>query len=434
MTPGHPVEQLFEPEQFAHTDFGRKTADFRHKAALLGLDKPAFYLSIRSRALPDTIYKIFPPDYQEQVIALTEQSGRADLSIDWLNACRSAALVLDTAVSATAPPIEFYQNLSSITLASDMQWIDTMMQQTGALAQQHPFTAQQFTQLNQSWQMLATTPSRGNIWAQFPKVIWNGSQNQYHQWLTQLLKGDFGKSYKNRLPVSALLSMRLKRTMIIGTMSILLALLIGIPLGVIAARSKKTLERSTSIKIALFLYSIPVFWLGSLLILMFATPFAGMHLFRFGCGNATETSIFLWLAQAGPCLILPILCLGVHLGIGFFIQMRSSMAEVLQMEYIRTARAKGLTEGQVFWRHAFPNALFPLVTSLGGVFAFIVAGSVVIEYLFDIPGLGTALHEAFFTRDYPVLFAILLLYSIAIVLGNLLSDLLYAWIDPRVRL
>lgn len=109
------------------------------------------------------------------------------------------------------------------------------------------------------------------------------------------------------------------------------------------------------------------------------------------------------------------------------------MAEVLQRDFIRTARLKGLPPREILWKHAFPNATFPLITSFSGLLTHLVAGSVVIEHLFNIKGMGSELVEAHAFRDFPVLFAILMLYALTIVVGNLLADLLYAWVDPRVR-
>ena len=432
LTPVHPVEQLFQSEQIPQTDYARRAADFSQKAHLLGLDKPAFYFSIQAKAYPDTLYKVFPSEYKEQLIRFIDQTADAQASSQWLNACLNAqselALMPDSLRSDA-----FNSELSSAAQSTDLVQIQKSIYVLDSIVQQNELLHTVYTPVQTAWQAIASAASQQTVTDRLPRFVWHGLQNRYHAWFKAFCTGDFGLSYKNRRPVRELLTMRLKRTASMGLMSILLAFGIGIPLGVITARSNQQIFQSTLVKSALFIYAIPVFWLGSLFILFFATPFAHMQIFRFGCGTTTSPTLFEWLSDSASCLVLPIICMSLHIGVGIFLQMRTSMADVLKQDYIRTARVKGLTESQVVWRHAFPNAIFPIITMLGGVFAFIVAGSVVIEYLFDIPGMGSALIEAYSSRDYPVLFAILMLFAITIVIGNLIADLLYAWLDPRVR-
>ncbi len=140
-----------------------------------------------------------------------------------------------------------------------------------------------------------------------------------------------------------------------------------------------------------------------------------------------------WLVQHAGKLVLPVLTLLVHILAILTLQMRSSMLEVLDQDYIKTARAKGLSERAVHGKHAFKNALFPLITIFGGVFPVIFAGSLVIEYLFNYPGMGTKTQSAFMNQDYPILYTILMIAAVLTILGSLVADLLYAWVDPRVR-
>ncbi len=426
-TPVHPVERLFEQEQFGKQEYHLRAADFRTKAAMLGLDKPIFYFAVQPAYYPDTTYRIFPPELREQICTLADQTAQAGVAADWFSLVHTAdAALSDSSDQATR------NALSALATETDLSAIGQLLQ-NWQIAPTSESLALKNT-LQSAYLNLQQTASASKWYQRLPKLSWYGMDNQYHHWLGRVLSGDFGKSFKNRLPVSDVLSMRLKRSVAIGSISILLAFLVAVPLGAMSMHTPASgLERGIGVRTALFLYAIPVFWLGSLLILCFATPFFGLQLFRFGCGSASNTSIWVWLSESASCLVLPVVTMSVHLATAIYLQMRTAMHEVMQKEYIRTARLKGLTERQVLWRHAVPNALFPIITMLGGVFSFVVAGSVVIEYLFDIPGMGAAFVDAFSSRDYPVLFAILMLYAAAIVLGNLFADVLYALFDPRVR-
>jgi peptide/nickel transport system permease protein len=428
-TPVHPVERLFEQEQFGQSQYHNRTLDFKQKAALLGLDQPLFYCSISPRSYPDTTYKIFPPEFKAQFCAITDQIANADATMHWLNRVR--ALDQQVAESNTTD-VHAKAIVSSLAIQSDLKQITQTLKDWPTNSD---LTINQIQKtLQDELQLLEEAKARSNIFDRFPKLQWHGSENQYHKWFIGLLKGDLGRSFKNRLPVSQILGMRIKRSVVIGSLSLFFAFSLAILAAVIAeSKNKKAIQYSKQVKSALLIYAIPVFWLGSLLILSFATPFFGLQIFRYGCNSSTTNSIGHWVFENASCLVLPIVTMSIHLTAAIYLQMRSSMHEVMQKDYIRTARLKGLSNTQVIWRHAFPNALFPIITMLGGIFTFMVAGSVVVEHLFDIPGMGSAFIDAYSGRDYPILFAILMLYAAAIVLGNLLADILYALLDPRVK-
>ncbi len=183
------------------------------------------------------------------------------------------------------------------------------------------------------------------------------------------------------------------------------------------------------------LYSLPVFWIATLLQVFFTTPEYGMDWFpTAGLSELPPTAPF-WerLLDQTAHIFLPVVCL-TYGSLAFISrQMRGGMLQVLDQDYIRTARAKGLPERRVIWRHAFRNALFPIITLIGSVFPSILAGSVVIEVIFGIPGMGKLTVDAIFARDWPVVFAVLMMASVLTVAGLLVSDMLYAWADPRVR-
>ncbi|MCB0637550.1 MAG: ABC transporter permease, partial [Lewinella sp.] len=268
-----------------------------------------------------------------------------------------------------------------------------------------------------------------------PGWQWYGADNQYHRWLSGMLHGDFGHSLRDQRPVAVRIGEAVRWTLQINGLAILFAYLLSIPLGVYAAAYVgRRFDRITSFVLFL-LYSLPSFWVASLLILFLTTP-EWLDIFpSMGVGEVgPEVGWWQRLSVRASHLFLPIFCL-TYGSLAFISrQVRGSMIEVLGSDYIRTARAKGLSEGRVLWRHAFRNGLFPLITMFAGVLPAALAGSVVIEVIFNIPGMGRLTVDSILTKDWPVVYALLLLAGTLTLVGILLADLLYAWADPRVRL
>lgn len=229
---------------------------------------------------------------------------------------------------------------------------------------------------------------------------------------------------------------RLLITLSLNGMAILLAYLIGVPLGVFMARhDQRPADRWTRAAL-LFLYAMPIMWLGGMLTLLLSRPDTGLHLID---GLNAEPWLMSnktfgrWFADNFQKFILPVLTLTLHTLAIIALQMRGGILEVVQQDFIRTARAKGLNERLVFWRHAFRNGLFPIITVFASFFPSIFSGSLVVEYLFDFPGMGIKMESAFANHDYPVLFAMVMFVSALTIIGSLIADMLYAWVDPRVR-
>jgi len=241
---------------------------------------------------------------------------------------------------------------------------------------------------------------------------------QYADYLSGLVRFDLGHSLHSKQPVSTLLLERLPATLELSLAAFLLAVLIAFPLGVLAATRSGTPWDSSAMMISLLGVSIPNFWLGPMLILLFSlwlglTPVSGME-------------------QPGS-LVLPAVTLGVSLAAILARMVRSSLLEVLNEDYIRTARAKGVSEAVVVWRHALANALLPVITLLGLQFGALLAGSVITEKVFSWPGVGLLLIDAIQQRDYPVVQGAVLLIAVSYLVVNRLTDLLYRAVDPRIK-
>ena len=241
---------------------------------------------------------------------------------------------------------------------------------------------------------------------------------QYLRFAANAARGDFGVSIQSRHPVRDLLLQRLTFTLQLSLASILVASAVGLLAGVVSSTRPYSLFDAASMLGALFGISMPIFWLGLLLILVFAVR---LH----------------WLPSGGTGtllhLILPAIALGGASAAVIARMTRASMLEVVQQDYIRTARAKGHREGVVILRHALKNAMIPILTVFGLEFGSMLGGAVLTETVFSLPGIGRLLVEGIFARDYPVVQGAMILVGTTFVLVNLLTDVAYAFFDPRIR-
>lgn len=241
---------------------------------------------------------------------------------------------------------------------------------------------------------------------------------QYLEYLQRLARLDLGLSFQDRRPVAAILGERLPATLELTLAALALALTLALPLGVLAARHRGSPLDTGAMSLSLVGISIPNFWLGPLLILVFSlwlgwTPVSG---------------------REGPAsLILPALTLGTGMAAILARMVRGSILEVLGEDYVRTARAKGLSERRVLWGHALRNAWLPILTLIGLQLGGLLGGAVITETVFAWPGVGSLLVESIQSRDYPVVQACVLLVSLSYVLVNTLTDLVYSWVDPRIH-
>ena len=249
---------------------------------------------------------------------------------------------------------------------------------------------------------------------------------QYVHWVGNVLQGDFGTSLRTEQPVTVLLASKLPVTIELAVLALIIALVIGIPTGVISAVRKGTSVDYAANVFALSGISIPHFWLGILLIMIFAVklqwlPASGFVPLGEDVGQNLKT------------LILPAFVLGAGLSGVLMRHTRSAMLEVLRADYVRTARAKGLFPRTVILKHALRNALMPIVTLTTLLFGELLSGAVLTEQVFSIPGFGKMIVDAVFNRDYAVVQGVVLCVAIGFLLLNLLADVLYRLINPRLR-
>lgn len=249
---------------------------------------------------------------------------------------------------------------------------------------------------------------------------------QYIYWVNDMAHGDFGMSLRTSQPVLTLIGQKLPVTIQLAVMSMTLALLIGIPTGILSAVKKGTVTDYIANIVALSGLSIPNFWLGIMMILLFSVKLGWLP-------ASGYVSLFDDPIQSLRTMIMPSLALGAMIASAFMRHARSAMLTVLKTDYVRTARAKGLKEYVVVLKHAFRNALIPVVTVAALIFGELLAGAVLTEQVFTIPGFGKLIVDAVFNRDYAVVQGVVLCTGVMFIFMNLVADVFYVLLNPRLR-
>lgn len=249
---------------------------------------------------------------------------------------------------------------------------------------------------------------------------------QYFYWITSVLQGDFGISLRTNQPVLELIKEKLPVTIQLAVMAMIIAMLVGIPAGIVSAIKKGTLTDYLANIVALSGLSVPNFWLGIMLILLVSVNLGWLP-------ASGYQPLFEDPLRSIQTMIMPAFVLGTALAATLMRHTRSAMLGVLKADYVRTARAKGLFESIVVLKHAFRNALLPIVTLSALLFGELLAGAVLTEQIFTIPGFGKLIVDAVFNRDYAVVQGIVLCTAVGFILMNLLADIAYLFLNPRLR-
>jgi len=249
---------------------------------------------------------------------------------------------------------------------------------------------------------------------------------QYGHWMWDALRGDFGQSYSQRRPVSAILAERFPRSMELAALTLFLAVIWAVPLGVVSAVRQNSWVDYLARIVSLSGLSLPLFVTGALILWLLVRFFRWIPPLEFV--PFTENPL-----ENLKQLIWPALCQAYYISAPITRLTRSQMLEVIRHDYVRTARAKGLAERAVVYRHALKNALLPVVTFVGWWGGRLLGGLVIMEIIFVVPGMGTSLVQAVSQRDYPTVQAFIFVMAVVFLLVNLAVDLLYAWLDPRIR-
>ena len=413
------VDPINQSEASTLTDFR-----YENEARIRGLDKPNFYFSLTSQAYPDTLHRILRPEKREIFEHLIGIYGNADgpqnfrLSVEKLKSNHTEKNLTKSA--------EYL--LSAKTEAEISKQIKILKELVRQLNQ--PDLNNTYNEIEVAYSEMKASQSTLNHY--LPHFTWFGFDNQYHNWFSNFLKGDFGISFTRGQKVEQIIGDAISVTVILNIIALLIAFGIGIPLGVNAARKAGSRFDKYLSLILYGFYAMPSFWVAALLIIFLCDNQYGIKIFPAVLAKAEVTNIS-FLIKNPQYFILPIICLSYPSIAFIFRQMRGSLVEQLKQNYVRTARAKGLSEKKVVWNHAFPNAIFPIVTMIASIIPALITGSVAIEYIFNINGMGKVMLDATLESNWPVVFALMMMGTFFTMIGILIADLLYAYFDPRIK-
>lgn len=419
----------------------------------LGLDLPLFYFSFSNLASTDTLHRIGKIDHRKTLDRLTSDYGNWQAIEAYYQSAKKLELtILDIPKdsSVTTPLIALRNAVNNLYLNYSDKAIRASfaeMQQQMGLNEKLGKALPALKNTVDAYDAMQQSPTK---WKSYlPALHLNGTKNQYHRWLfgdapwfsssedktlsKGFIRGDFGTSYFAKRPVGTLVWESIGYTMTISLIAILITYLISIPLGVFSAVNKgTTIDQSLSTGLFI-LYSMPSFWIATMMIIFLG---GGDFLDLFpptGVADVdTDDPFFTRFGMQAYHLAMPLICWTYGSFAYLSRQMRGGMLGVLRQDYIRTARSKGLNNSAVVWKHAFRNSLIPVITIFSSVFPAMIGGSVILEFIFTIPGMGKLGFEAVLRRDYPVVLTVTMFSSILTLVGYLVSDILYAVVDPRI--
>jgi len=435
LAPGDAIDNMLDSNEdlFGVQDYSTYLERRKETAKQYHLDLPPFYFSIAPIAVPKKLYTIPSRKKRNWFRKLIYKYKNADQA--WLLIENFQKLELLSNQSESSKYINLKKEIAKIKYSQDILDMERFNKflQLLSFKKDDAFLELQ-SEIGQNIMALKTGATNTSIsQILIPKIIWHGTNNQYHNWFSNFVKGDFGLSTFDRRPVKTRIWAAIGWTLLINISSIFLAFIISIPLGVYSALPSRYLLDKLVSTLSMMLYALPVFWVATLAITFFASndwfhwfPSGGL-----GRGNNGGIGRFFEIMYH---LILPIICV-TYVALAFIIrQVRGAMVDTLDKEFIKTAKAKGLEEKNIVWRHGFRNSLIPLITMFSAIFPATIAGSLVVEIIFSIPGMGRLAYDGILQQDWNVVFTIMLLGTCLTLIGNLIADLIYAKIDPRIVL
>ena len=459
--PGDPVERLSKAagnEGGAEQQSGASKKIKQELRKKLGLDLPIFYLSITDLASSDTLYKVEDKYHKTSLEHLTHKSGNWPLVADYYN-----ELLNIQKIHQTINAKEIYNSNNSTSLNEINEIINQVGFDIGSLLEtsndelielklfkidkailKYSFLSPILNSFEAVKKLNIDLLNSSLKWKTFiPSFSWYGSKNQYHLWLfgngkdrKGLIRGDFGISYIDSQPISTKIWQKIGISFSLSLISIFIAYLISIPVGIYSAYKKDSAVDKGFSLVLFILYSMPSFFVATLLLLQFANP---DNLAWFPVSGIQDPTVFdpdwsFWakIKHRMPYLILPIITY-TYGSFAFLSRiMRVGMIDIVSQDYIRTARAKGLGEGKVILKHALRNSLLPVITVFAAIFPMAIGGSIIIEVIFSIPGMGVEIYNSILNYDYPMIITVFTISGFLTMIGYLVSDLLYALVDPRI--
>jgi len=451
--PGDPIKEMLTSQtgdgQSANIMASEKA--YQEKRQEFNLDLPIFYFSFSNQASSDTLHRIVKKPHKTNLERLIYQYGNWPEVENYYWSMRDyeqAVFNVEKDSTNAAQLIKLKDGVSELLTSYKEDKIDNKIEEIVELSTQ----SASLTALNSTTLKMKASyenmKAKESSWKNFiPAFHFYGTDNQYHKWFfgdkplfgngdgkwssKGFVRGDFGRSYKTQRPVSSELTDAVKVTSIISLLSIFLTYLVAIPLGVFSAVKRNTVFDQISTTTLFILYSLPSFWLAIMAIVFLC---GGDYLDIFPPAYKPDLSggFFSDLKSQAYYLILP-LAMWTYGSLAYLSrQMRGGVISVFSQDYIRTARSKGLSENSVIWKHTLRNSLLPIITLFASVFPAAISGSIILEMIFSIPGMGKLALEALVGRNYPIVYAVVMCSSILTLIGYLVADILYAIVDPRI--
>jgi peptide/nickel transport system permease protein len=403
-----------------------------------GLDLPMFYVSVIPGHYPDSLYAIVPVDDRQTVKKWAGASSNKEAVMQLYRDLKSGLIYSCPRADTIEIAEKCCQGFSTVLNTHDLFSVHHSIIRLHTLYAQsgHPdaVLGDLLNKLNQDIELLISEPNRLATTAWLPSVNWHGNQNQYHRWMTGFI---------TMQPVTSLIDGRdawskildaLKWTLLLNGFSFLLAIFLGILIGVWSGTHEGSiLERMLSLKL-FALFALPSFWLATLFIYFFSSG-EWLSIFPAG-GLGPYQAAGSFFARAGVLLkhlTLPVLCLALGSLAYVSRQMKQSVVHQLNQPYVLSLRTQGISEKTIIRKHVFRNALFPMITMIGGALPALLSGSLIIEVIFSIPGMGRLMYTSLMARDWPVVFPILMFSAAITILSYILTDIIYKWADPRVK-
>lgn len=421
------------------------TKKYRAKAHELGADLPAFYVQLGTLSEPRSLSYEWNPVRKSVIRSSISETGNAQTAEAWYNSVEA----LDNSLQKFGHLHPDKQAVIDARRAADrLLYADTPEEVTETLQElrdvlntdtvYHRYTAYWLEVPQSAWLNLQQTPSRWKNYVPIPRFH---STCAYGLWLwgdgkanRGVIRGDFGLSLLDKKPVSDSLGERIGLTVLLSLISVVLAFLVSIPLGIFTALYKGSVWEKMLSSLLFILYALPSFWVASLCIIWLAGG-DGLDWFApYGTGTVTQDmSVWEIVVLKWKHFALPIFA-WTYSGIAFISkQTQTSVLDTLEQPYTQSAIARGLPFSQVLWKHVLPNSLRPLITLAAGILPGLIGGSVVLETIFSLPGLGEWAYRAFLFRDFPVIMAVVFWGSLLTLTGYLISDLLLTASNPKIR-
>ena len=473
--PGDPVERMTQSDQEGGADANAGGNNAQEKDKIrkeLGLNLPIFYFSVSNYAFPKDLHTISNISERENLSELINRYGNWSAVKRYYKSIKSTQkihqsistkdiLKNDTTLNNNQITEEWNKIGISLTALLEKNDDKTVIQNNKTLNDlignigyfskgSSTVTDKKLSSLISTMKTISAThkllSSNSQKWKTYiPTIKFYGIDNQYNLWLfgngeerKGIIRGDFGKSYNDKQLIWNKLKNGIGISFLLSIFSIFIAYLISIPIGIFSAYKKDSLVDKSMSLVLFILYSLPSFFIGTLLLLWFANS---DNLYWFpegGLENAvTVNQDWAWwhweaIKHRAPYLVLPLITY-TYGSFAFLSRiMRIGMIDVISQDYIRTARAKGLSERTVILKHALRNSLLPIITVFAAVFPMAIGGSIIIEVIFSIPGMGNEIFVALKNNDYPMIISFFTLAGLLTMVGYLVSDILYALVDPRI--